>query len=50
MDPLSVIASITGILAVAAKITVVVTAFLGKENSAPHSLRIVITELADLTI
>lgn len=49
MDPLSVIASITGILAVAAKITAAVTEFIGKERDAPRSIRSVLMELSDLT-
>ena len=48
MDPLSVIASITGILAVAAKITTTLAAFIEKDRNAPKSIRRVLTELSDL--
>ena len=50
MDPLSVTASITGILAVAAKITTALAAFIEKDRNAPKSIRRVLTELSDLRI
>lgn len=50
MDPLSVIASITGILAVAAKITTAITGFIEKDQDAPNSTRSVLTEVSDLSL
>ena len=50
MDPLSVIASITGILAVAAKITTALAAFIEKDRDAPKSIRRVLIELSDLRV
>ena len=50
MDPLSVMASITGILAVAAKITTTLAEFIEKDRNAPKSIRRVLTELSDLRI
>ena len=50
MDPLSVIASITGILAVSAKITKAATTFIRKERAAPASINHIITELSDLSV
>ena len=49
MDPLSIIASVTGILAVAAKITTAVTGFVQKERDAPASAHSVLSELSELT-
>ena len=50
MDPLSIVASITGILAAAAKVTTVVSEFVRKEKDAPQSMRSVLSELSDLTL
>ncbi|KAM0794156.1 G-protein alpha subunit-domain-containing protein [Usnea florida] len=50
MDPLSVTASITGIVAVAAKITTTLAAFIDRDRNAPKSIRRVLTELSDLRI
>lgn len=50
MDPLSVAASITGLLAAAAKITSVVTSFIEKERDAPASAHSVLTEVSDLSL
>lgn len=50
MDPLSIIASITGILAAAAKVTNVISDFVRKEKDAPQSMRSVLAELSDLTV
>ena len=50
MDPLSVIASVTGILAVAAKITTVVTEFIQSVGDVPASTRSVLTEVSDLSL
>ena len=50
IDPLSVTASITGILAVAATITTTLAAFIEKDRNAPKSIRRVLTELSDLRI
>ena len=49
MDGLSVVASVTGILSAAAKVTVMVTNFIEKERDAPHSMRKVSAEVADLS-
>ena len=50
MEPLSVAASITGILAVAAKITKVVAGFVRKSKDVPDSAHKVLSELSDLTL
>ena len=50
MDPLSVIASITGILAVVAKITTALAVFIDKDRNAPTSVRRMLTELSDLRV
>ena len=50
MEPLRVIASITGILAAAAKITTAVTGFIEEEKNAPYSAHSVLTEISDLTL
>ena len=50
MDPLSVTASITGIVAVAAKITTALATFIDKDRDAPESVRRVRNELSDLRI
>lgn len=50
MDPLSVLASVTGILAVAAKITFVVTGFIAKLKDAPASTHNVVKEISDLSL
>lgn len=44
------IASITGILAAAAKITTVVTGFIEKNRDVPNSTRSVLTEVSDLSL
>ena len=49
MDPLSVIASVTGILVAAAHVTIMVNNFIEKERDAPDSLRKVSAEVADLS-
>ena len=49
MDGLSVIASVTGILTAAAKVTMMVTKFIEKERDAPHSMAQVLVEVADLS-
>ena len=49
MDGLSVIASVTGILTAAAKVIMMVTKFIEKERDAPHSMRKVLAEVADLS-
>ncbi len=48
--PLSVIASVTGLLAAAAKVTLIVSGFIEKGKDAPHSMRSVVLELSDLTL
>ena len=50
MDPLSIVASITGILAVSAKLTNILTDFVKKERNAPESMSSVIQEVSELTI
>lgn len=50
MDPLSVAASITGILTVAAKITKLVAKFIEKGRDAPASMHSALSELSDLSI
>ena len=50
MDPLSVLASVTGILAVAAKITTVVTELIQSVGDVPASTRSVLTEISDLNL
>ena len=50
MDPLSILASVTGILAVAAKITTVVTKFHQSVGYVPASTRSVLTEVSDLSL
>ena len=50
MDAISVIASITGMLAVAAKITKVSADFIRKERSAPKSIHNIVTEVSDLSV
>ena len=49
MDGLSVVASVIGILTAAAKVTMMVTKFIEKEKDAPHSMRKVLAEVADLS-
>ena len=49
MDGLSVIASVTGILTAAAKVTMMVTKFIEKERDAPDSMRQISAEVADLS-
>ena len=49
MDPLSVIASVTGILAVAAKITTAVTESIQSVGDVPASTRSVLAEVSDLS-
>ena len=44
------IASITGILAVATKITTTLAVFIEKDRDAPKSIRRVLTELSDLRL
>lgn len=44
------IASITGILAVAAKITTALAGFIEKDRDAPKSIRRVLAELSDLRV
>ena len=50
MDPLSVLASVTGILAGAAKIMTVVTEFIQSVRDMPASTRSVLTEVSDLSL
>lgn len=50
MDPLSVVASVTGVLAVTAKITSSLTGFVKREKEAPKSIQKVITEVSDLNV
>lgn len=50
MDPLSVIASITGILNVAAKVTSLLSDFVQKERDAPISFRNIIAEVSALSV
>lgn len=45
MDHLSAIVSITGILAVAAKVTTALAGFIEKNRDTPESIRSVLTEL-----
>ena len=48
MDPLSIIASVTGILAVAAKVTTTVTTVFRNLKKCPASAQCVLREIADL--
>lgn len=50
MDPLSLIASITGVLAVAAKITTSLTHFIQREKDAPNTTHNIVAEVSDLKI
>jgi hypothetical protein len=50
MDHLSAIVSITGILAVAAKVTTALAGFIEKNRDTPKSIRSVLTELSDLSL
>ena len=50
MDPLSLIASITGILTVAAKITTSITNFIQKEKDFPASTHSVLSEVSGLSL
>ena len=50
MDPFSVAASITGILAVAAKITKVLTDFIRKNADAPSAAHSIVAESQELII
>ena len=50
MDPLSIIASVTGILAVAAKITTSLTSFIGNGRNAPDSMKHIVAELSELSL
>lgn len=50
MDPLSVIASVTGLLSVVAEITTVLSDFLRREKNAPASMRNIITEVSALHV
>ena len=50
MDPLSILASVTGVLAVAAKITTVVTKFIQNVGDVPTSTHSVLTEVSDLSL
>jgi len=50
MDPLSVLASVTGILNVAAKVTQVLSDFIQKERGAPTSCRNIIAEVSALSV
>ena len=50
MDPLSIIASVTGILTVAAKITTVVTNFIQSVGDVPASTRSVLAEVSELSL
>ena len=50
MDPLSVAASITGILAVCAKVTTTLTDFIKRNRDAPRSMTTVAQEISDLSI
>lgn len=50
MDPLSVLASVTGILNVAAKVTQVLSDFIQKEQGAPTSFRNIIAEVSALSV
>ncbi len=50
MDPLSVIASVTGLLSVRAKITKALLDFIRKEKSAPASIRNILAEVSDLSV
>ena len=48
MDPLSLLASITGILAVAAKVTSILTELIRNEKDAPSSISNIVAEVSDL--
>ncbi len=48
MEPLSVAASIIGVLATSAKIVTILTALIRKEKHAPQSLHRVLTEVSEL--
>jgi len=50
MDPLSVLGSIAGVLAVAAKVITVLTTFISRERNAPKSTRKIVDEVSDLSI
>ena len=50
MEPISIIASITGVLLGAAQITKVVSDFIEKEKDAPKSAQSVVLELSDLSL
>ena len=50
MDPLSITASVTGVMAVVAKITTVVTRFIQSVEDVPASTRSVLTEVSDLSL
>lgn len=50
MEPISVIASITGVLLGAAQIIKVVSEFIEKEKDAPKSAQSVVLELSDLSL
>ena len=50
MEPLSIIASITGVLLGAAQVTKVVSEFIEKEKDAPKSAQSVVLELSDLSL
>ena len=49
MDGLSVIASVTGILTAAVKVTMMITNLIEKERDAQNSMRKVLAEVADLS-
>ena len=50
MDPLSLIASVTGLVTAAAKITSVLSDFIEKEKDAPNSAYSVVTEVNHLRV
>ena len=50
MDPISLIASITGLLSVTAKVAALAREYIQKERNAPGSMSTVLQEMSDLRI
>ena len=50
MDPLSVIASVTGLLAVIAKVSTTVNGIAKKMGNAPDSIHSLVNEISDLSV